>query len=120
MKRILLSLVLVLLVAVGGFALWLNSDIRKFSVTEVTPDLARRSARHGAALRGPARRGLGDARTPARCANLRRMSKATVRAPSNIAFIKYWGARDLERVIPTNASISMTLDFCASRSTMRI
>jgi len=39
MKRILLSLVLVLLAAVGGFALWLNGDIRKFSVTEVTPDL---------------------------------------------------------------------------------
>ncbi len=44
--------------------------------------------------------------------------KATVRAPSNIAFIKYWGARDLERVIPTNASISMTLDACHSRSTV--
>ncbi len=46
------------------------------------------------------------------------MSKATVSAPSNIAFIKYWGARDLERVIPTNASISMTLDSCTSRSTV--
>ena len=26
--------------------------------------------------------------------------KATVIAPSTIAFIKYWGARDLERVFP--------------------
>ena len=25
------------------------------------------------------------------------MSKATVSAPANIAFIKYWGARDLDR-----------------------
>ncbi len=46
------------------------------------------------------------------------LRKATVRAPSNIAFIKYWGARDLERAVPTNASISMTLDACYSRSTV--
>ncbi len=45
-------------------------------------------------------------------------TKATVRAPSNIAFVKYWGARDLDRVIPTNPSISMTLDACYSRSTV--
>ena len=38
------------------------------------------------------------------------MSKATVAAPANIAFIKYWGARDLERALPMNPSISMTLD----------
>jgi len=44
--------------------------------------------------------------------------KATVRAPSNIAFVKYWGARDLERVVPANPSISMTLDACFSRSTV--
>lgn len=44
--------------------------------------------------------------------------KATVRAPSNIAFIKYWGAKDLQRVIPTNPSISMTLDACHTRSTV--
>ena len=44
--------------------------------------------------------------------------KATVIAPSNIAFIKYWGARDLERVFPMNASISMTLTECVSRSTV--
>ena len=44
--------------------------------------------------------------------------KATVVAPSNIAFIKYWGARDLERVLPMNASISMTLTECVSLSTV--
>ncbi len=40
---------------------------------------------------------------------------ATVVSPSNIAFIKYWGARDLDRVVPENASISMTLRTCHSR-----
>jgi len=44
--------------------------------------------------------------------------KATVTAPSNIAFIKYWGARDLERALPINASISMTLTECVSLSTV--
>ncbi len=33
--------------------------------------------------------------------------KATVKAPSNIAFVKYWGARDLAKAIPENPSISM-------------
>jgi diphosphomevalonate decarboxylase len=46
------------------------------------------------------------------------IGKATVTAPSNIAFIKYWGARDLERALPMNASISMTLTECVSRSTV--
>lgn len=44
--------------------------------------------------------------------------KSTVRSPSNIAFIKYWGARDLARAIPVNPSLSMTLDRCYSRSTV--
>ena len=44
--------------------------------------------------------------------------KATVTAPSNIAFIKYWGARDLAQAVPLNASISMTLTECVSRSTV--
>ncbi len=44
--------------------------------------------------------------------------KATVRSPSNIAFIKYWGAKDLERVIPENRSLSMTLKECTSRTTV--
>lgn len=48
------------------------------------------------------------------------MSKATVSAPANIAFIKYWGARDLDRAIPMNSSISMTLDHCVSRCTVEI
>ncbi len=45
-------------------------------------------------------------------------NKYTVRSPSNIAFIKYWGAEDLERVIPANPSLSMTLRNCYSRSTV--
>lgn len=45
--------------------------------------------------------------------------KATVSAPSNIAFIKYWGAKDLDRVIPANPSLSMTLENCRSRSTVQ-
>ena len=44
--------------------------------------------------------------------------KCTVRSPSNIAFIKYWGAEDLERAIPVNPSLSMTLRACYSRSTV--
>jgi diphosphomevalonate decarboxylase len=46
------------------------------------------------------------------------MSKATVSAPANIAFIKYWGARDLDRAIPMNSSISMTLEHCVSQCTV--
>jgi len=45
-------------------------------------------------------------------------SKATVTAPANIAFVKYWGARDLERALALNASISMTLSECVSLSTV--
>src|SRR5947209_5601439 len=48
------------------------------------------------------------------------MSKTTVQAPANIAFIKYWGARDLERAVPRNPSISMTLDSCATRCTVEL
>ena len=44
--------------------------------------------------------------------------KATVHAPSNIAFIKYWGAKNLRKAIPVNPSISMTLRTCQSRSTV--
>jgi diphosphomevalonate decarboxylase len=46
------------------------------------------------------------------------MSKTTVDAPANIAFIKYWGARDLEHAVPLNPSISMTLDRCSTRCTV--
>jgi len=48
------------------------------------------------------------------------MSKTTVQAPANIAFIKYWGARDLERAVPRNPSISMTLESCATRCTVEL
>ena len=44
--------------------------------------------------------------------------KATVEAPPNIAFIKYWGARDLEAALPVNPSVSMTLDRCRARTTV--
>lgn len=45
-------------------------------------------------------------------------NKATAKAPPNIAFIKYWGARDLARAIPFNPSISMTLKHSHSRCTV--
>lgn len=48
------------------------------------------------------------------------MSRATAQAPSNIAFVKYWGARDLKRALPYNPSISMTLANCVSRSTVEV
>jgi diphosphomevalonate decarboxylase len=44
--------------------------------------------------------------------------KATAVAPANIALIKYWGARDLERALPLNPSLSMTLSSCRSRTTV--
>ncbi len=46
------------------------------------------------------------------------MSKTTVSAPANIAFIKYWGARDLDRALPMNPSISMTLEHCVTQCTV--
>lgn len=45
------------------------------------------------------------------------MSKTTVAAPANIAFIKYWGARDLDLALPFNSSISMTLEHCQTQCT---
>lgn len=47
------------------------------------------------------------------------MSTVTVQAPANIALIKYWGARDLDRAIPYTPSISMTLQACHTRTTAR-
>jgi len=44
--------------------------------------------------------------------------KATVVAPANIAFIKYWGAKDLDQAVPVNTSVSMTLSECTSLSTV--
>lgn len=46
--------------------------------------------------------------------------KATVMAPSNIAFIKYWGTRDPENTLPFNPSLSMTLNRCATRTTVEL
>lgn len=45
--------------------------------------------------------------------------EATYEAPPNIALVKYWGVRDLERALPYNSSISVTLDRIRSRTTVR-
>lgn len=37
-------------------------------------------------------------------------SSATAKAPSNIAFVKYWGKTDHQLTLPQNSSISMSLD----------
>lgn len=47
-------------------------------------------------------------------------TQATAEAAANIAFIKYWGARDLERAVPHNPSISMTLRRCRSRCAVEL
>ena len=43
--------------------------------------------------------------------------KATASASSNIAFIKYWGKKDEEKIIPMNTSVSMTLRDSVSTTT---
>jgi len=43
----------------------------------------------------------------------------TIEAPANIAFVKYWGALDLDNAIPVNPSISMTLSRCVSRTSVQ-
>lgn len=43
--------------------------------------------------------------------------QATVSAPVNIAVIKYWGKRDTKLILPTNSSLSVTLDQDHLRST---
>lgn len=43
------------------------------------------------------------------------MNKVKVQAPSNIAFIKYWGNK--KDNIPLNESVSMTLDNCLTKTT---
>jgi diphosphomevalonate decarboxylase len=40
-------------------------------------------------------------------------------APSNIAFLKYWGKRDASAQWPANNSLSMTLSACATKTTAR-
>ncbi len=48
------------------------------------------------------------------------IGKATAEAPANIAFVKYWGTRDVERTLPCNPSISMTLSHCVTRTTVAV
>ncbi|KAF9050211.1 GHMP kinase [Panaeolus papilionaceus] len=43
--------------------------------------------------------------------------QATATAPVNIAVIKYWGKRDTKLILPTNSSLSVTLDQDNLRST---
>ncbi|KAB8144927.1 diphosphomevalonate decarboxylase [Chloroflexia bacterium SDU3-3] len=43
---------------------------------------------------------------------------ATAIAPANIAFIKYWGVQDSERILPYNGSISLNLDSCLTTTTV--
>lgn len=43
----------------------------------------------------------------------------TASAPSNIAFVKYWGKRDAELQWPANDSLSMTLSNCKTTTTAR-
>ncbi|KAJ7069781.1 GHMP kinase [Mycena amicta] len=45
------------------------------------------------------------------------MYTATTSAPVNIACIKYWGKRDTKLILPTNSSLSVTLDQDHLRST---
>ncbi|MFC2064341.1 diphosphomevalonate decarboxylase [Chloroflexota bacterium] len=44
--------------------------------------------------------------------------KATATAPSNLAFIKYWGKRDVGLRIPTNNSISVNLSNATTRTSV--
>ena len=43
---------------------------------------------------------------------------ATAIAPSNIAFVKYWGVRDAALTLPYNESVSMNLDRCSTTTTV--
>src|SRR6266702_3716266 len=44
--------------------------------------------------------------------------KATALAPSNLAFIKYWGKKDEELTLPENGSISMNLSNLTTTTTV--
>jgi diphosphomevalonate decarboxylase len=45
--------------------------------------------------------------------------KATAKAHSNIALIKYWGKRDESKFLPMNSSLSITLDKFYTKTTVR-
>ncbi|MEI3607043.1 diphosphomevalonate decarboxylase [Pseudogracilibacillus sp. SE30717A] len=44
--------------------------------------------------------------------------RATAKAHTNIALIKYWGKRNEELILPTNSSLSVTLDGFYTRTTV--
>ena len=44
--------------------------------------------------------------------------KSAFRAPSNIALVKYWGKYGVQ--LPSNPSISFTLDACATETTLEL
>ena len=46
------------------------------------------------------------------------MTTATAIAPSNIAFVKYWGVADAHLTLPYNESVSMNLDSCSTTTTV--
>ncbi|KAL3896010.1 MAG: hypothetical protein SGCHY_004351 [Lobulomycetales sp.] len=46
------------------------------------------------------------------------LKPVTVTAPVNIAVIKYWGKRDETLILPTNPSLSVTLDTLVSRTSV--
>ncbi len=45
---------------------------------------------------------------------------ATAVAPSNIAFVKYWGVADAGLTLPYNESVSMNLDRCSTTTTVTL
>lgn len=44
----------------------------------------------------------------------------TVKSPANIAFIKYWGQKDIQLVIPCNDSFSMNLSECFTEINFKV
>lgn len=54
---------------------------------------------------------------PSQVSRMSQAIEATCSAPVNIAVIKYWGKRDSKLILPTNSSLSVTLDQDDLRST---
>jgi len=40
--------------------------------------------------------------------------RKTIISPANIAFVKYWGRRDHNLILPLNSSVSMNMDSCTT------